>query len=387
MTNASMVMPTRRVEMWYSGTVPQQRVTVIFRVILAIPQFIVLLFLFIAGFFVLVIGWFAALFTGRLPEWAHSYLGGVIRWEIRVNAYMFLLTDHYPPFSLEDVEYPVRTILPGRGPLNRVSVLFRIFLSIPASVFSQIVLNGLTAPLLFVMWIVVIVTGSMPPALYDAYAAFLRYQARFHSWFTMITSEYTWGMLGDFVPPPPAAAPPPIGAVSGTAQTAPPPPPPPPPVPQAQPPAPEARPPVQPYSYPQTGQQVPTPTPPPDAGAAPTPPGWPPPQPAPPTGAPSYPGTPGAAVPPGAMPAPSAWERTSTPPSVDPLPSWGILILQGAARSWMIFAIVWGSIVFIGENVFRGHGHHNRTANGLVITVPADTSGLSHLVVHTPTDP
>jgi len=374
MTNASMVMPSRRVEMWYSGTAPQKRVTVVFRFILAIPQFIVLWFLFIAGFFVLVVGWFAALFTGRLPEWAHSYLGGVIRWEIRVNAYLFLLTDQYPPFSLDDAEYPVRAILPGRGPLNRVSVFFRIILSIPAAVFSQIVINGLTAPLLFVMWIVVIATGTMPPALYDAYAALLRYQARFHSWFTMITSEYAWGMLGDFVPPPPAASPPPIGAVSGAAPTAPPPPPPPPPVPEAQPPA-------QPYSYPQTGQQVPPP--PPEAGAAPAPkpPGWPPPQPAPPTGAPGYPGAPGA------MPAPSAWERTSTPSSVDPLPSWGILILQGAARSWMIFAIVWGSIVFIGENVFRGHGHHNRTTNGLVTTVPADTSGLSHVVIHTPTDP
>ena len=54
---------------------------------------------------------------------------------------MFLLTDRYPPFSLDDVEYPVRPILPGRGPLNRVSVLFRIILAIPAVVFSQIVVR------------------------------------------------------------------------------------------------------------------------------------------------------------------------------------------------------------------------------------------------------
>ena len=38
---------------------------------------------------------------------------------------MFLLTDHYPPFSLDDVDYPARPILPERGPLNRVSVFFR----------------------------------------------------------------------------------------------------------------------------------------------------------------------------------------------------------------------------------------------------------------------
>jgi hypothetical protein len=358
-----MAMPTRRVEMWYAGTAPQSRVTVIFRIILAIPQFIVLFFLGIAAFVVVVVGWFAALVTGELPEFAHSFLGGVIRWEIRVNAYMFLLTDQYPPFSLEDAEYPVRTILPDRGQLNRVSVLFRIILAVPASVFSQIVINGLTAPLLFIMWIVVIVTGSMPPALYDAYSALLRYQARFHSWFTMLTSEYAWGMLGDFVPPLPATPPPPLGAAAGAT--------PPPPASQT-PPAPQDQPPAQPFAYPSTGEQVPTP--PPDPGAASTPPGWPPPQPAPPAGAP------------GAMPPPSSWERTSIPSSVDPLPSWGILILQGAARSWMIFAIVWGSIVFIGENIFRGSGSHNHTNNGQLNTVPADTSGLSHIVVQTPAD-
>jgi len=374
-----MAVPTRRVDMWYAGTAQQSRVTVIFRIILAIPQFIVLFFLGIAAFVVAVIGWFAALVTGQLPELAHTFLGGVIRWEIRVSAYMFLLTDAYPPFSLEDVDYPVRTILPARGPLNRVSVFFRIILVIPAGVFAQIVEYGLTAPLLFVMWIVVIVTGRMPPSLYDTYSSLLRYLARLHAWFSMVTSEYAWGMLGDFVPPSPAAPPPPFGAVSGSAQAAPPPPPPPPPVPLGGAPASPASPPpppAQPFAYPQTvgGEQVPTP--PPDGGATSTPPGWPPPQPPPTTG--------GA---PGAMPPPTPWERTAVASGVDPLPSWGILILQGAARSWMIFAIVWGSIVFIGENVFRGHGHNNNnTANGLIITVPADTSGLTHVVVHTPTD-
>ena len=359
--------------MWYSGTAPQRRVTVVFRIILAIPQFVVLFFLGIAGFFVAVIGWFAALFTGRLPEFAHSYLSGLVRWEIRVNAYLFLLTDQYPPFSLDDVEYPVRPILPGRGPLNRVSVFFRIILAIPAAVFSQIVINGLTLPLLFVMWIVVIVTGRMPPALYTTYSAALRYQTRFHSWFDMLTSEYAWGMFGDFVPAPPASSPPPLGAVAGETPAAPPPPP------TAQPPAPPAppqdQPPAQPFSYPSTGAQAATP--PADAGSEAGPPGWPPPQPAPPVGAP------------GAMPPPTSWERTSLPHSAEPLPSWGILVLQGAAKSWMIFAIVWGSIIFVGQNAFRSHNNNHNTTCGLVTTVPANVSGpgLSHIVVHSPVDP
>ena len=373
MTNASLSMPTRRVEVWFSGTAPQRRATVLFRIILAIPQFFVLFFLGIAAFFVAVIGWFAALFTGRLPEFAHSYLSGLVRWEIRVNAYLFLLTDEYPPFTFEDVEYPVRPILPGRGPLNRVSVFFRIILAVPAGVFAQIVVNGLTFPLIVAMWFVVLFTGRMPPALYTTYSAALRYQTRFHSWFDMLTSEYAWGMFGDFVPPPPASPPPAIGTVAGAPQAAPPVPPPPPVTPNA-PAAAEGQPPAQPFSYP-TSEQATTP-PPAYPGAVPGPPAFPPPQPPPSAGAP------------GAMPPPSSWERTSLPSSVDPLPPWGILVLQGAAKGWMIFAVVWGSIIFVGQNAFRGHHTNHDTTSGLVTTLPADLSGpgLSHIVLHSPLD-
>jgi len=75
------------------------------------------------------------------------------------------------------------------------------------------------------------------------------------------------------------------------------------------------------------------------------------------------------------------------PPSIEPLPPWGILILKGAARSWMIFAIVWGSIVFIGENAFRGHGNHNNTTNVELNMVAPSTTGLSHVVVQSPSSP
>ena len=77
------------------------------------------------------------------------------------------------------------------------------------------------------------------------------------------------------------------------------------------------------------------------------------------------------------MPPPTSWERTSIPSSVEPLPPWGILILQGAAKSWMIFAIVWGSIVFIGENSFRSHGHHHKTTSGQVTSVPVHRSAFA----------
>ena len=69
---------------------------------LAIPHYFVLFFLNIAAFVVTVIVWFAILFTGRYPRSMFDFVEGVIRWDLRVVGYAFILvTDEYPPFKLE----------------------------------------------------------------------------------------------------------------------------------------------------------------------------------------------------------------------------------------------------------------------------------------------
>jgi hypothetical protein len=70
--------------------------------LLAIPHYIVLSFLAIAAFFAAVIAWFAILVNGRYPRSLFDFMVGVGRWCLRVEAYAFLLvTDRYPPFSLQ----------------------------------------------------------------------------------------------------------------------------------------------------------------------------------------------------------------------------------------------------------------------------------------------
>ena len=70
--------------------------------LLAIPHYIVLFFLYIAAVVCVIIAWFAILFTGRYPRSLFDFVVGVERWALRVIAYAFILvTDKYPPFSLE----------------------------------------------------------------------------------------------------------------------------------------------------------------------------------------------------------------------------------------------------------------------------------------------
>ena len=69
--------------------------------LLAIPHYIVLIFLGIAAVVTVIAAWFAVLFTGRYPRGIFDFVEGVLRWALRVEAYAFLLvTDRYPPFSL-----------------------------------------------------------------------------------------------------------------------------------------------------------------------------------------------------------------------------------------------------------------------------------------------
>jgi len=180
----------------FADSAPQSRATVAFRIIMAIPQLIVLWLLGIAAMVITIIGWFGALFTGRLPVFAADFLTGYLRWLSRVDAYSYLLTDVYPPFTLDDADYPVRlSVAPGR--LNRLAVLFRFFLLIPCWIVQAVVTYGALTIFLFVTWLIVLIRGQMPDSIHQALAAVLRYQVRTLGFALMLTSAYPGGLFGD----------------------------------------------------------------------------------------------------------------------------------------------------------------------------------------------
>ncbi|HZP48282.1 MAG TPA: DUF4389 domain-containing protein [Vicinamibacterales bacterium] len=79
----------------------RDRLTVAFRLVLAIPHFIVLFFLLFAWWITAVVAWFAILLTGAYPEGLYDFGVGCLRWLLRVESYLLLLVDEYPPFSFD----------------------------------------------------------------------------------------------------------------------------------------------------------------------------------------------------------------------------------------------------------------------------------------------
>jgi Domain of unknown function (DUF4389) len=196
----------------------QNRASVAFRLILAIPHFLVLYVLGIAASVVAVLGWLGALVTGRLPGFAASYLSGYTRWYCRVGAYLLLLTDAYPPFSFEEAAYPVRMeASPGR--LNRLSAAFRLVLAIPAAFVSAIVVSGVSTVVIFIAWLTALVAGRLPGSLHQAFAAVLRYATRYYGYLYLVTDAYPAGLFGDRPGPRSGAEAPPARVGYGTSHS------------------------------------------------------------------------------------------------------------------------------------------------------------------------
>jgi len=79
---------------------PRDRVAVCLRILFAIPHIVVLIFVLMAWCFTTIAAWFIILFTGNYPQGLYEFGIGALRWRLRVEAYLLLMVDEYPPFSL-----------------------------------------------------------------------------------------------------------------------------------------------------------------------------------------------------------------------------------------------------------------------------------------------
>ena len=166
----------------------RSRLTVFFRLLLAIPHLIVLALWSIAAYIVAIIGWFATLFAGRLPDGLHEFQARFLRYATHVYAYTFLLADPWPAFGGGE-GYPVDLEVAGPQEQGRLGVFFRLILAIPALIL-QYVLVYLLELLAFLGWFACLAIGRMPEGMRNLGAYCLRYQQQTIGYIFLLTDRY-----------------------------------------------------------------------------------------------------------------------------------------------------------------------------------------------------
>jgi hypothetical protein len=206
-------MPTYPVTYEADFAADRSRLHTFFRALTVIPAAIVIYLLGLAGIVTLPVVWLVMVFTGRYPAALYAYHAGLLRWGTRVSAYAMLVTDAYPPFSLdEEPAYPVRVAI---GPMlphyDRLKALVRLILLIPVWLISY-VLNIVAGVAVIVAWFAIVIVGHQIPALQGAINMGLAYQTRATAYLLLLTEA--WPPLADIDmqleprAPTPAVAPP-----------------------------------------------------------------------------------------------------------------------------------------------------------------------------------
>jgi hypothetical protein len=169
----------------------RSRLTAFFRLILVIPHLIAYSFYGIAAGVLVIVAWFALLFTGRYPQGMYDFVAGFLRYETRVFGYGCLLTDQYPPFSGDAaISYPVDLdIAPPKESYDRLKVLFRIILAIPVLIISY-AMRIVAEVGAFIAWFAIVLLGRQPKGLQDMIALGLSYQQRATAYMSLLTEDW-----------------------------------------------------------------------------------------------------------------------------------------------------------------------------------------------------
>jgi hypothetical protein len=170
----------------------RSRLTVFFRLLLAVPHFVWLVIWGIAVAIVALVNWIATLVSGRSPAALHRFLAAYLRYQTHVGAYVTLLANPFPGFAGGAESYPIDIRIDAPERQNRWKTGFRLLLGIPAFFIA-----GSLGSALFVVallgWFAALFTGRMPDALRRLGLFALRYQAQANAYaYLLLTDRYAY---------------------------------------------------------------------------------------------------------------------------------------------------------------------------------------------------
>lgn len=168
------------------------RWTTFFRLLLAIPWFIVAYFWNLVFYVGLFLAWLLVTILGRYPEWLYKLNAGIVRFTVRFSAWLYLQTDEWPPFGLsDDPSYPIRVnIAPPASRQSRLKAFFRHILALPVFFVLSYGTAIITLSAGFVAWLTIVFRGYLPEWINNVLTALHAFQARVLGYLAILTDDY-----------------------------------------------------------------------------------------------------------------------------------------------------------------------------------------------------
>jgi hypothetical protein len=196
----------------------RSRLTVAFRLVLALPQLVWATLYGTAAFVLAFVVWLAVLFERRAPASLHGFLAGYVRYTVHLTAYLSLAADPYPGFT-GSKPYPVDVEIDPPARQGRWGAAFRIVLALPALALSSSLagsvavgnayggavlgsVGGLTVAVAVVGWFASLARGRMPRGMRDVAAFAIGYGAQTTAYVLLLTDRYPDSTPGIVQPPP-----------------------------------------------------------------------------------------------------------------------------------------------------------------------------------------
>ena len=184
-------LPEHPVRIVVTDDLERPRLTVLFRLLLAIPHLVWLTLWSVAAVLAGVAAWFAGLVLGRVPLALHRFLSAYVRYSTHVSAYVYVVGRRFPGFTGRAGSYGIDVVIDPATRQGRWRIFFRFFLAIPALILGG-ALSGVVFAVAFLGWWYALAGGRMPEGLRNLGASCLRYEAQVSAFLFLLTDRYPY---------------------------------------------------------------------------------------------------------------------------------------------------------------------------------------------------
>lgn len=184
-------LPRHPVRAVVTDDLARPRLTILFRLFLAIPHFVWILLWTLVVFTIAPFVWILAIILGRLPHALHRFFAAYVRYATHLVAFVYVIGRRFPGFTGREGSYGIDVEVDPPARQHRLTILFRWVLAIPAVIVAS-ALGGVVFVIAFLGWWYALATGRMPEGMRNLGVTCLRYSAQTYAYALLVTGRYPY---------------------------------------------------------------------------------------------------------------------------------------------------------------------------------------------------